>query len=65
MPISIPTYFALKFVREHNLMTRMYILRNSIFTRYGVFGSLLCATNQKSNIDSFTLCHKFLLNSYI
>ena len=66
MPVSIPTYCALKFVRENNLTRRIYTLQNSFLSRYAIFGSLLCLnSNQFTNMDSTKLCHKYLLNYYI
>ena len=66
MPVSIPTYLALKFVRENNLTQRIYTLQNSFLSRYALFGSLLCFNSDKLvYTDSTKLCHKYLLNYYI
>ena len=50
MPVSIPTYFALKFVRENNLTRRIYTLQNSFLSRYAIFGSLWIPLNYAINI---------------
>lgn len=66
MPVSIPTYFALKFVQEKNLIRRIYTLQNSYLSQYAIFGSLLCLnSSQISYMDSSKLCHKYLLQYYI